>query len=128
MGPFGKYMVFETQLYEIWKLTFNVKSYIFFMHSEPTPYFVSRLASWVSRSTTSLSLCQHGPKLNCWKTQRSKFDLPKKTPYPIAPVMSYIWDFPSLSFDTHFSYLSSLCHWGEAENRVYFSKISLISV
>ena len=37
-------MVFGTQLYEIWKPAFNVESYIFFMHFEPTPYFVLRLA------------------------------------------------------------------------------------
>ena len=44
MGPFGKYMVFRTQLYEIWKPAFHVESYIFFMHSEPTTYFVPRLS------------------------------------------------------------------------------------
>ena len=44
MGPFGKYMVFRTQLYEIWKPAFYVESYIFFMHSEPTTYFVPRLS------------------------------------------------------------------------------------
>ena len=30
MRPFGKYMVFGTQLYEIWEPTFNVESNIFF--------------------------------------------------------------------------------------------------
>ena len=43
MGPFGKYMVFGTQLYEIWKPTFNMESYIFFMHFEPAAYFIPRL-------------------------------------------------------------------------------------
>ena len=36
--------------------------------------------------------------------------------------------FFSLSFDTHSSHLSSLRHRAEAENRVKFSKISLILV
>ena len=43
MRLFGKYMVFGTQLYKIWKSAFNVKNYIFFIHSEPATYFVSRL-------------------------------------------------------------------------------------
>ena len=53
MGQFGKYMVFETQLYEIWKLAFNVESDIFFMHYEPTTYFVPRLALRVSKLVAS---------------------------------------------------------------------------
>ena len=31
---FGKYMVFETQLFEIWESAFNVESNISFMHSK----------------------------------------------------------------------------------------------
>ena len=37
-------------------------------------------------------------------------------------VMSYIWDFPCLSFDTHFSHHSSLRHWSEAENLYIFQQ------
>ena len=43
MGPFGKYILFGTQLYEIWKLAFDMKNYIFFMHSKQTAFFVLRL-------------------------------------------------------------------------------------
>ena len=43
MPPFNKYMIFETQFYEIWELDFNMKSNIAFMHSESAPFFVPRL-------------------------------------------------------------------------------------
>ena len=43
-----KYMIFETQLYKIWELDFNMKSNIAFMYYEPTPFFVPRLPLWVS--------------------------------------------------------------------------------
>ena len=37
-------------------------------------------------------------------------------------LMSYIWDFPYLSFDTHFSHHSSLHHRGEAKNLYIFQQ------
>ena len=43
MRPFDKYIFFGTQLYEIWKPAFNMKNYIFFMHSKLVAFFVSRL-------------------------------------------------------------------------------------
>ena len=43
MEQFGKYMVFGIQLHEIWKLTFNVENYIFFMHSELVVYFCAKI-------------------------------------------------------------------------------------
>ena len=43
MEQFGKYMVFGIQLHEIWKLIFNVKNYIFFMHSELVAYFCVKI-------------------------------------------------------------------------------------
>ena len=33
MGSFDKYMVFETQFYEIWESDFNMKNNVVFMHS-----------------------------------------------------------------------------------------------
>ena len=56
MGPFGKYILFGTQLYEIWKPIFNVKNYIFFMHSKPAAFFVPRLPFFFSS-------CTHHPPL-----------------------------------------------------------------
>ena len=45
MGPFGKYLIFETQLYKIWEPNFNMESNIAFMHFELAPFFVPRLPS-----------------------------------------------------------------------------------
>ena len=44
MGPFGKYMIFGTQLYEIWEPDFNMESNIAFMHFEPAPFFCAKIA------------------------------------------------------------------------------------
>ena len=38
MGQFVKYMVFGTHVYEILKTTFNVESYMCFMHFESTAF------------------------------------------------------------------------------------------
>ena len=43
MGSFGKYMIFGTQLYEIWELDFNMESNIAFMHSELAPFFYAKI-------------------------------------------------------------------------------------
>ena len=73
MGQFAKYMVFGTQLYEIWKPAFNVESYILFHALWADCIFcveIRPLGIWVS---SILSPCQHGPKPNSWKTQKNQY-------------------------------------------------------
>ena len=43
-GQFGKYMIFETQLYEIWEPTFNMESNIVFLHFQLAPFFCIEIA------------------------------------------------------------------------------------
>ena len=38
MGPFGKYLIFGTQLYKTWELDFNMERNIVFIHSELAPF------------------------------------------------------------------------------------------
>ena len=113
-------MVFGTHVYEIWKTTFNVESYMCFMHFELTAFFVPSLPLRVSRLAASASHVSTGWNWTGWKLQNQNLSFSQKHP-------SRWFFFPSLSFDTHLSHLSSLCHQGEAENLVYFSTISLIS-
>ena len=98
--PFGKYILFGTQLYEIWKPAFNMKIYIFFMHSKPAGFFVPRLPFFFSTCThhplfppslppkwNRLTLCRHHhwPPLTPLSGQQS----------PLSPFPSL---FLSLSF------------------------------
>ena len=93
------------------KTTFNVESYIFFMHSELVHilYRDCPLRSpgqqylWVHVNT--------GRNWTAWKLKNKNLTFPQKHP-------SRQFFLHSLSFDTHFSHISSLCHWGEVENRV----------
>ena len=78
MGLFGKYMVFRTQLYEIWKPYFNVESYIFFIHSEPGAYFVPRLPLRVSKSTTSWGHVSTGRNWTAEKLQNQNLTFQNK--------------------------------------------------
>ena len=73
MVPFGKYILFGTQLYEIWKPAFNVENYIFFLHSELAAYFVPILPFFFSFRThhppfppsqwNRLTLCRYHHRL-----------------------------------------------------------------
>ena len=47
--------IFKTQQWEIWKSTFNMKSFIIFVHFELTPSFVPKLPLCFSSSTFSTS-------------------------------------------------------------------------
>ena len=112
---------FRNHIYEIWKLAFNVESYVFFMHSEPGAYFRPRLPP---RSPSQQHLWVHvstGWNWTTWKLKNQNLTFPQKH-------HSGQFFISSLSFDTHFSHVFSLHHLGEVENHVWFSKIYLISV
>ena len=146
MGQFVKYIVFGTHVYEIWKTTFNVESYMCFMHFEPIVFFIPRLPLRVSRSVSACHVSM-GWNWTGSKFQNQNLSFPQKHSSQrfFLPSLSFDthsshlsslchrgdlsfpqkhprWRFflSSLSFDTHSSHLSSLCHWGEVENRVEF--------
>ena len=103
MDQFVKYMVFGTQIYGIWKISFNVETYIRFMHSEPSVFFLPKLPLQVSTSATHLST---GWNWTGWKLQNQMLSFPQKH-------LSRRFFLPSFSFDTHSSQLSSLRHQGD---------------
>ena len=96
MGLFVKYMVFRTHIYEIWKPTFNVESYMFFMHSELIAYFVSRLAFRVSRSAAFAGHVSTDQNWTDWKLQNQNLSFPQKHPSRRFFLLSFIW-YPFLS-------------------------------
>ena len=75
MDQFAKYMVFGTQIYGIWKIYFNVETYIRFMHSEPAIFFLPKLPLQVSTSATHLS---KGWNWTGWKLQNQMLSFPQK--------------------------------------------------
>ena len=95
MGSFGKYMVFGIQLYEIWKLAFNVESYIFFMPSEPAAYFVPRLSP-------DLVIFQNYPFCSFFF-----FPYPPSASHSLPSETG--WHFAGVITGRHYSLLSSLC-------------------
>ena len=90
-----------------------------FMPFETVAFFVPSLPLQVSRSIASAGHVSTSWNWTDWKLQNQNLSFPQKHP-------SRRFFLPSLSFDTHSSYISSLCHQGEAENPIYFSTISLI--
>ena len=93
-------MVFGTQVYEIWKIFFNVETYMSFMHSELVVFFLPRLPLLVSRSATTEGHVSTGWNWTGWKLQNQMLSFPQKHP-------SRRFFLPS------FSLLSSLRHQGD---------------
>ena len=106
MDQFVKYMVFGTQIYGIWKISFNVETYMSFMHFEPIVFFLPRLPLLVSRSATTKGHVSTGWNWTGWKLQNEMLSFPQKHP-------SWRFFLPSFSFDTHSSQLSTLRHQGD---------------
>ena len=91
MDQFVKYMVFGTQVYGIWKISFNMETYMSFMHSEPIVFFLPRLPLLVSRSAASVGHVSIGWNWTGWKLQNQILSFPQKHP-------SWGFFFPYLSF------------------------------
>ena len=80
-----------------------METYIRFMHSEPSVFFLPKLPLQVSTSATHLS---RGWNWTGWKLQNQMLSFPQKHP-------SRRFFLPSFSFDTHSSQLSTLRHQGD---------------
>ena len=113
-------MVFGTQVCEILKTSFNVETYMSFMHSKSLVFFVPRLPSPLSKSTASVGHVSTGwnSKIKYWGSHKntlaysSFFHLSHLIPIPLIclhSVIKAIWvSHKNNEADGYFSHLSHL--------------------
>ena len=72
-------MVFGAQIYEIWKTSFNVETYMSFMHSELVVFFLPRLPLSISSSVAAARHVSTSWNWTDWKLQNQIWASHKNT-------------------------------------------------